>query len=260
MSTADHRGGFLGYVFIANCRMQPFSHAPSQSLIPVTDLGISIAYWLSFGLSYVNNGYSAVRWRFLLAFQCFPALLLLAGVRLLPDSPRYLASAGRYDEAREVLEHLRGGNGAEVEKEFAEICVVAEDSRRASPLHFAKVLVGRGSGMAPHLGRRAWLSLWIQIMASWSGITVSQRPHLIAVGIPVNLLWRLGCHSVLSCASESGGIQRDQAEWARWWSQHHWHHRNHHQRSDCGPTRSSKVFDRRFSWSLLRQLDRFASD
>ena len=168
--------------------MQPFPHAPSRSLIPVADLGISIAYWLSFGLSYVDNGYSAVRWRFLLAFQCFPALLLLAGVRLLPDSPRYLASVGRYDEAREVLEHLRGGNGAEVEKEFAEICVVAKDSKPASPLQFAKVLAGRGSGTAPHLGRRAWLSLWLQIMASWSGITVSQRPRPIAVGIHVCLL------------------------------------------------------------------------
>ena len=181
MSTADHRGGFLGYVFIANCKSQPFSHAPSLSLILVLDLGISIAYWLSFGLSYVDNGYSAVRWRFLLAFQCFPALLLLAGVRLLPDSPRYYASVGRYDEAREVLEHLRGGKGAAVEKEFAEICVVAKDSKPASPLQFVKVLAGRASGTAPHLGRRAWLSLWLQIMASWSGITVSQSPHPKAV-------------------------------------------------------------------------------
>ncbi len=88
MSTANHRGGFLGYVYIANCKVQLLPHATSQSLIPVADLGISIAYWLSFGLSYVDNGYSAVRWRFLLAFQCFIALLLLAGVKLLPNLPQ----------------------------------------------------------------------------------------------------------------------------------------------------------------------------
>lgn len=35
----------------------------------------------------VDNGNSAVRWRFLLAFQCFPALLLMAGIKFLPDSP-----------------------------------------------------------------------------------------------------------------------------------------------------------------------------
>jgi hypothetical protein len=43
VSASDHRGGFLGYVFIANY------------------LGISVAYWLSFGLSFVNNGYSDIR-------------------------------------------------------------------------------------------------------------------------------------------------------------------------------------------------------
>lgn len=47
---------------------------------------------------------SAVRWRFLLAFQCFPALLLLAGIKFLPDSPRYLASVGRFEDAKEVRE------------------------------------------------------------------------------------------------------------------------------------------------------------
>lgn len=55
-----------------------------------------------FGLSFVDNGMSAVRWRFLLAFQCLPALLLLAGIKFLPDSPRYLASVGKFEEAREV--------------------------------------------------------------------------------------------------------------------------------------------------------------
>ena len=132
--------------------------------------GISVAYWLDFGLAYVNNGNSAVRWRFLLAFQCLPALLLLAGVKLLPDSPRYLASVGRTAEAKEVLEHVRGNSGPEVEREFFEICAVAEESKPSSPLQFAKILLGRADD-APHLGRRAWLCLWLQIMASWTGIT-----------------------------------------------------------------------------------------
>lgn len=138
-----------------------------------TDLGISIAYWLSFGLSFVDNGYSVVRWRFLLAFQCFPAILLLVGIKMLPDSPRFYASAGRFQEARDILEHVRGGNSPEVKEEFLEICAIAEDSKPSSPIQFAKVLLGVGEGKAAHLGRRAWLCLWLQIMASWTGITVS---------------------------------------------------------------------------------------
>ncbi|KAK0708940.1 general substrate transporter [Apiosordaria backusii] len=153
-STATHRGGFLGYVFIANY------------------LGIAVAYWISFGLSFVEGGYSDVRWRFLLAFQCVPALILLGGIKLLPDSPRYLASAGRLDDAREVLEHVRGNNGPEVQREFREItAVVMEDCQKSSPIQFAKILVGRGGRPGHHLGRRAWLCIWLQIMGSWTGIT-----------------------------------------------------------------------------------------
>jgi sugar porter (SP) family MFS transporter len=152
-SSAGHRGGYLGYVFIANY------------------LGISVAYWLSFGLAFINNGYSDIRWRFLLGFQCIPALLLLLGVKMLPDSPRYLASVGRYDDAREVLTHVRGRYTPEVEKEFLEIVAVAKDSKPSSPIEFAKIIVGRGGQPGQHLGRRAWLCLLLQIMASWTGIT-----------------------------------------------------------------------------------------
>lgn len=136
------------------------------------DLGISVAYWLAFGLAFVDNGYSAVRWRFLLAFQCFPALLLLIGIRLLPDSPRFLASAGRYEEAREVLIHVRGNDGPEVEREYQEICAMAEESEPSSPVTFTKVLFGfPGKLSGRHVTRRAWLCIFLQIMASWTGIT-----------------------------------------------------------------------------------------
>ena len=115
---------------------------------------------------------SPFRWRFLLGFQCIPALLLLIGVKILPDSPRYLASVGQLNDAKEILTHLRGGWTTEVETEFLEICAVAEDSKPSSPTQFARVLVGLGSTREiPHLGRRAWLCLWLQIMASWTGIT-----------------------------------------------------------------------------------------
>lgn len=152
VSSAQHRGGYLGYVFIANY------------------LGISVAYWLSFGLAFIDNGNSVIRWRFLLGFQCIPALFLLIGIKMLPDSPRFLASVGRTAEAKEVLEHIRGNDGPEVQKEFNEICAVAEESTKSSPLEFVKILCGMDKNVAPRLGRRAWLCIWLQIMASWTGI------------------------------------------------------------------------------------------
>lgn len=90
---------------------------------------------------------------------------------MLPDSPRYYASIGDFETAREVLVHVRGADTEAVENEYLEICAIAVDSTPSSPIQFAKVLVGRGDGKGVHLGRRAWLCLWLQIMASWTGIT-----------------------------------------------------------------------------------------
>lgn len=139
------------------------------------DLGISVAYWISFGLAFVDNGYSDVRWRFLLAFQCFPALLLVAFVKMLPDSPRYLASVGRNDEARDLLNRIRKDRASQedIDREYLEIIVTAEGSKRSSPIEFVKILFGKGGKPGLNLGRRAWLCVWLQIMASWTGITVS---------------------------------------------------------------------------------------
>ncbi|KAL4781659.1 general substrate transporter [Aspergillus varians] len=154
-SSANHRGGFLGYVFIANY------------------LGISVAYWLSFGLAFINNGYSDIRWRFLLAFQCIPALFLVLFIKMLPDSPRYYASVGRDEEARDLLNRIRHhkASQADIDREYMEIMAMAQDSQRSSPIQFVKILIGKGGRPGSNLGRRAWLCIWLQIMASWTGIT-----------------------------------------------------------------------------------------
>lgn len=175
ISSANHRGGFLGYVFIANCTCivvttKAFSYG---WLIRLSDLGISLAYWISFGLAFVNNGYSDVRWRFLLAFQCLPALVLALFIKMLPDSPRYLASVGRLEEARELLVRIRQGTAPEqIEREYLEIVTTARHSQPSSPVQFAKILLGKGGRPGTNLSRRAWLCVWLQIMASWTGITV----------------------------------------------------------------------------------------
>lgn len=93
---------------------------------------------------------------------------------MLPDSPRYLASAGRKQEARELLEQLRRHRATpeEIEREFFEIVTLAEEGDHGS-MQFAKILFGLAGKLHPNLGRRAWLCVWLQIMGSWTGITVS---------------------------------------------------------------------------------------
>ncbi|GKZ30072.1 hypothetical protein AbraIFM66950_007681 [Aspergillus brasiliensis] len=107
-----------------------------------TDLGISVAYWLSFGLAFVNHGYSAVRWRFLLVIQCVPAIFLILFIKILPDSPRYLASVGRQEEARELLYHSSHAPSQDtVDREYAEIITAARYSKPSPPVEFFKILL-----------------------------------------------------------------------------------------------------------------------
>lgn len=123
-------------------------------------LGISVAYWISFGLAFVKDGpdhlESPLRWRFLLGFQCVPAIILAIFIRFLPDSPRFLASVGRHEEALEVFEHLRAkpAGDPEVEREYQEIVKVSQGARKSTPIEFVKILCDLKHGHdSPHLTR-----------------------------------------------------------------------------------------------------------
>jgi hypothetical protein len=100
---------------------------------------------------------------------------------MLPDSPRYLASVGRIEEARELLKHIRSHKASpeEIDREYLEIVTLAGESQRSSPIQFLKILLGRSGKQHPNLGRRAWLCIWLQIMASWTGITVFSFPSAL---------------------------------------------------------------------------------
>lgn len=94
----------------------------------VVAVGTLIAYWLDFGLSYVN---SSIQWRFPVAFQIFFALILLTGITNLPESPRWLVSKNRKEEAMQVLSKL---NDVAIDSDevYAEITVVQDAVQRFS--------------------------------------------------------------------------------------------------------------------------------
>ncbi|EAS35286.3 sugar porter (SP) family MFS transporter [Coccidioides immitis RS] len=63
--------------------------------------GICLSYWLDFGFSFLEP--STVSWRFPIAFQIVFALIIMASVLGLPESPRWLILKGKEDEALRVL-------------------------------------------------------------------------------------------------------------------------------------------------------------
>ena len=67
-------------------------------------VGILVAYLSDTAFSYTGN------WRWMLGIIAIPALVLFFGVIFLPNSPRWLASHGRFEEAQKVLERLRPSN------------------------------------------------------------------------------------------------------------------------------------------------------
>ncbi|KAK8022113.1 hypothetical protein PG993_012880, partial [Apiospora rasikravindrae] len=155
--TAEHtsRGQFIAIEFTLNI------------------FGVVVAYWLEFGLSFIDNGESAFRWRFPIAFQIIPLLVLLAVVWFLPESPRWLVKVGRDDEAQFILRRLRGSTGEDAVRadlEYNDIRNIAQlETKESKHNSYYHMFFNIGSGEL-HTGRRVQLVIWLQIIQEWVGI------------------------------------------------------------------------------------------
>ncbi|KAK6431146.1 hypothetical protein LTR95_012698 [Oleoguttula sp. CCFEE 5521] len=70
--------------------------------------GYSLAGWLGFGCFFIaaDSPHAQAAWRFPLAMQCLPPLIVLAGSGYIPFSPRWLLGKGRREEALEIVKRL----------------------------------------------------------------------------------------------------------------------------------------------------------
>lgn len=68
-------------------------------------IGYTLSGWINFATYFYgeNNPDSSFAWRFPLAFQVAPVLVMVIGSPILPFSPRWLAEQGRKKEALDVL-------------------------------------------------------------------------------------------------------------------------------------------------------------
>lgn len=134
-------------------------------------VGVVVAYWLGFGLSYIDNGTSEFQWRFPIAFQIVMLLLLVIGCWAFPESPRWLCMVGRREEALYVLKRLRGSeNERAAMLEMREIDAIVElEKESGEKINYFHMLFGIGKEDL-HIARRVQLVIWLQILQSWSGI------------------------------------------------------------------------------------------
>ncbi|KAJ5307061.1 hypothetical protein N7508_006076 [Penicillium antarcticum] len=134
-------------------------------------VGVVVAYWLGFGLSFIDNGTSDFQWRFPIAFQIVMLLVLVTACWFFPESPRWLCMVGRRDEALYVLKRIRGlENESAAMLEMREIeAIVALENESEEKIGYFHMLFGIGKEDL-HIARRVQLVIWLQILQSWSGI------------------------------------------------------------------------------------------
>jgi major inositol transporter-like SP family MFS transporter len=76
------------------------------------------------------GGESGGVWRWMLVIATVPAVVLWFGMLVMPESPRWLASRTRFDEALEVLKQVRSRQRAEAELAEVSALAVKEEEQR----------------------------------------------------------------------------------------------------------------------------------
>jgi MFS transporter, SP family, major inositol transporter len=102
-------------------------------------------------------------WRVMLGIAAVPALALLIGMTVLPESPRWFALKGRIPEARGVLASSR--SAAEVDRELSEVAHLAEEDRRAARTPIRQVLREN-----PWMRRLLWIGAGLAAVQQATGI------------------------------------------------------------------------------------------
>ncbi|RDB17655.1 Sugar transporter STL1 [Hypsizygus marmoreus] len=163
VATHTSRGAFIALEFTLNI------------------FGVVVAYWLEFGLGFIGDGRSEIRWRFPIAFQIVPVTVFIIVLFWMPESPRWLIKVGRNEEAMGILHRLRSDVAVSTDKsEDGDISVVTREyeaiiealnleKRHSNMNGYWNMFWGIGSGDL-HIARRVQLSIWLQIIQEWVGI------------------------------------------------------------------------------------------
>ncbi|KAK2630083.1 hypothetical protein QTJ16_000903 [Diplocarpon rosae] len=160
----------------------------------VIAFGTMIAYWIDYGASY---GPDDLTWRFPIVFQVIFGFILIFGTWFLPESPRWLVTKDRHEDAIGVIAALSGLETTSPEVRFQHSIIV--DSIKASghaggsvpfsalltggkTQHFRRVLLGASSQLFQQLGGCNAVIYYFPILFR-SAIGTSQNLALLLGGV-----------------------------------------------------------------------------
>ncbi|KUL89392.1 hypothetical protein ZTR_04400 [Talaromyces verruculosus] len=154
-------------VYQAEC-----AHPRSRGLIvglaqQMIGVGFIVSTWIGYGSLHAPDT-SQVQWRFPLAFQALPALMLFMGMFWLPESPRHLIEKQDDDEALRVLNrlHYDGTNDEWIQREFTEIKATIDAEREITAPGWMVMF------RVPQWRKRLLLGTAVQVFTQMTGINV----------------------------------------------------------------------------------------
>jgi len=176
--------------------------------------GVVVAYWLEFGMGFIGNGDTQIRWRFPIAFQIIPVLAFMFALIWMPESPRWLFKVGHIDKARDILHRIRsdeiaaGTSDLEIEIHAIIEAVKLEKAHTKRDSYWA-MFWGIGSDSL-HIARRVQLVIWLQVVQEWVGIAaiVMWAPTIFAqAGYSARKSqWLSGLNDTTYCLSTLIGV------------------------------------------------------
>ncbi|KAF2433618.1 putative MFS sugar transporter [Tothia fuscella] len=129
--------------------------------------GFIVSTWVGYGSAQMPDE-SSFQWRFPLAFQVVPCIIMIFGLLFFPESPRQLIEKGKELEGMRVLQrlHYNGRNGDWIQSEFDEIKATVDAEREIT-----------APGWRPMFTVKKWRmrliqATLVQVFTQFSGINV----------------------------------------------------------------------------------------